>query len=107
IEGRIRFGHRAGRRMDQFVADDEVLEEIAGIGFEGHCTASLCAIASAIATRRLACPRWSSSVILPFTFSTPLPAFAGSSKAAMTSRAWETASAGGAKIALQGSTWLG
>src|ERR1700753_3986428 len=76
IERRVRLGHRARRCMDQLIADGEVLEEVAGIGFEGHCAASRAAMASATATMRLAWARCKSSVILPLTLRTPLPALA-------------------------------
>ena len=68
---------------------------------------AIAAIASAIAMVRLAISACNRSTIRPSSWIAPREAFSGRSKAAMILRASATSSAGGVKIALQASIWLG
>ena len=76
------------RRVPSKIAGDPDLpRDERMIGWLSAPYSAIAAIASATATVRCASSRWSSSVILPFTLSTPLPALAGSAKASMTALA--------------------
>src|SRR5262245_3625945 len=101
-----RDGSRAGVRKD--LSDLEVLEKIADLALVcGHGVAPSAAMASAMATVRWAILTCSSSTMRPATVMTPLPAFSGSSKAAMIWRARARSASVGANTRLASATWSG